>query len=310
MKKKVTIIGSVHDVGYRPFLLGIAESLEIERFFADNTYINGRQAVFALIDSSEEKVNAFLEIVSSKFPENSHVEKVESEDYSGNVMKTENYYRYLTAMQLSKIATYGGKMLEKQEETIEVIKSVKEDTSAMLEKQGETIEAIKSVKEDTSAMLEKQGETIKAIKSVKEDTTTMLEKQDETIKAIKSVKEDTTTMLEKQDETIKAIKSVKEDTSAMLQKQDETIQTIKSVKEDTSAMLKKQEETIEAIKSVKEDTSAMLEKQDETIRVIKDEGEKNREAFKDHIANDIARIYEEIDEIKATLARVLEKVGA
>jgi|GEM_PF-103887 acylphosphatase len=247
MKKKITIIGSVHDVGYRPFLLGIAESLEIERFFADNTYINGRQAVFTLIDSSEEKVNAFLEIVSSKFPENSQVEKVESEDYSGNVMKTENYYRYLTAMQLSKIATYGGKMLKKQDETTE------------------------------------------AIKSVKEDTTAMLTKQDETIEAIKSVKEDTTMMLEKQDETIKAIKSVKEDTSAMLQKQDETIQTIKSVKEDTSAM---------------------LNKQDETIRAIKEEGEKNREAFKDHLASDIARIYEEIDEIKATLARVLEKVGA
>ncbi len=27
-------------------------------------------------------------------------------------MGTESYYRYLTAMQLAKIATYGGKMLE------------------------------------------------------------------------------------------------------------------------------------------------------------------------------------------------------
>ncbi|WP_456474990.1 acylphosphatase [Candidatus Pyrohabitans sp.] len=176
MKKKIMIIGEVHDVGYRPFLLGIAESLEIERFFADNTHINGKQAVYALVDSSEEKVNTFLEIISSKFPENSRVEKVESEDYSGNVMRTENYYRYLTATQLSKIATYGGRMLDKQD--------------------------------------------------------MMLEKQDR-----------------------------------------------------------------------------MLAKQDETIEVIKEEEEKNREAFKDHIARDLARIYEEIDEIKATLARVVEKVG-
>ncbi len=37
-------------------------------------------------------------------------------------MSIEDYYRYLTASQLSKIATYGGKMLEKQDETIAVIK--------------------------------------------------------------------------------------------------------------------------------------------------------------------------------------------
>jgi len=38
IKKKIIIRGKkVHDVGYRPFLLGIAESMEIDRFFADNT---------------------------------------------------------------------------------------------------------------------------------------------------------------------------------------------------------------------------------------------------------------------------------
>jgi hypothetical protein len=48
------------------------------------------------------------------------VEKVDLEDYSGNVMRIESYYRYLTAMQLSKIATYGGKMLEKQDLHIKI----------------------------------------------------------------------------------------------------------------------------------------------------------------------------------------------
>ncbi len=116
-------------MGYRPFLLGLSESLEIERIFADKSpYLNtgswGSQAVYALIDSSEEKVKAFIEIASSKFPENSHVEKVKEEDYTGSVMKTESYYRYLTAMQLSKIATYGGRMLEKQDETTKAIKDL------------------------------------------------------------------------------------------------------------------------------------------------------------------------------------------
>lgn len=119
-RKRLLVKGQkVHDVGYRPFLLGLAESLEIERFFADNIFIEGKQAVYALIDSSGEKVKAFIEIASSKFPENSDVKKVEEEDYTGNVMKTESYYRYLTAMQLSRIATYGGNMLEKQDKMLE-----------------------------------------------------------------------------------------------------------------------------------------------------------------------------------------------
>jgi len=101
IRKRLLVKGQkVHDVGYRPFLLGLAESLEIERFFADNIFIEGKQAVYALIDSSEENAKAFIEMASSKFPENSDVEKVEEEDYTGNVMKTESYYRYLTAMQL------------------------------------------------------------------------------------------------------------------------------------------------------------------------------------------------------------------
>lgn len=49
-------------------------------------------------------------------------------------MRTESYYRYLTAMQLAKIATYGGKMLEKQDETINVIKEESEKTRIELSK--------------------------------------------------------------------------------------------------------------------------------------------------------------------------------
>ena len=37
------------------------------------------------------------------------MDEAEVEDYQGNEMKTENYYRYLSAMQLSKIANIGGK---------------------------------------------------------------------------------------------------------------------------------------------------------------------------------------------------------
>jgi len=138
IKKKIIISGQkVHDVGYRPYLLGIAESMEIERFFVDNIFSGEKQVVYALINSSKENVDSFIEISSLKFPEQSIVEKVEVEDYKGNVMKIESFYRYLTAMQLSKIANYGGKMLDKQDKMLD-----KQDK--MLDKQDFHIEVTRN----------------------------------------------------------------------------------------------------------------------------------------------------------------------
>ncbi len=105
MALRIIIKGNVHDVEYHPFLLGLAESLEIERFFADNIFVNGEQAVEVLVDDVDEKVSAFVEIVKVKRPENAEVKSVEVQSYDGSVMKTESYYRHLTAIQLAKIAT-------------------------------------------------------------------------------------------------------------------------------------------------------------------------------------------------------------
>lgn len=144
MKKKIIIMGNkVTDVGYRPFLLGIAESLEIERFYADNIRTDGKKVLYALVDSTEKKVKSFLERSSSKFPENAEVEKVIAEEYEGNVMRTENYYRYLSSTQLSKIATVGNAMLGKQDAMLEKGDLTLGKLDMMLEKQDETITAIR-----------------------------------------------------------------------------------------------------------------------------------------------------------------------
>ena len=188
MKKKLVISGEVHEVGYRPFLLGIAESLEIERFFADNTKINGKKAVYVLVDSTLEKVESFVEIVKAKYPESARVESITVEDYKGSVMKTENYYRYLSAMQLSKIATYGGKMLEKMDTMLG-----KQDE--MLAKQDEHIELTKEI-------LRKQDEHIELTKEI-------LSKQDEHIDITKEILHETKHISAKQEEQIEmARKSV------------------------------------------------------------------------------------------------------
>ncbi len=115
----------MHDVGYRPLLLGIAESLEVERFSAENLYIDGAEAVEVLAEDCENKVKAFLEVAMRRRPERAVVERIYVEDYEGTVMKTESYYRYLIATQLTKIAEYGGRMIEKQAETIGEVKGLR-----------------------------------------------------------------------------------------------------------------------------------------------------------------------------------------
>jgi acylphosphatase len=175
IKKKIIIKGQrVHDVGYRPYLLGIAESMEIERFFAKNILIDEKQGIHVLVDSSEEKVKAFIDIVSSEYPEKSEVENIEVEDHIGNVMKIESYYRYLTAMQLSKIATYGGKMLGMQEKTLEMQEKTLEMQEKTLEMQEKTLEKqdlhIEITKNGFNDMLNKQDESLKILNNINNDT--------------------------------------------------------------------------------------------------------------------------------------------
>ena len=164
MKKRVIIEGSVHDVGYRPFLLGLAEALEIERLFADNIHISGKQAVEVLIDADEDKVEAMLKAIKERRPENAMVDDVRVEDYQGHVMRTESYYRYLTAMQLAKIATYGGRMLEKQDRTLEkqdeTIKVIKEESARTREELEEVGDNISSKLDRTNDLLESRFERL------------------------------------------------------------------------------------------------------------------------------------------------------
>ena len=166
MKRRLVILGDVQNVGYRPFLLGIAEALDIEHFFADNAIIDERRVVHIMVDSSQDKVDSFVEIVSSKYPENASVEEVEVEDYSGNVMKTESYYRYLTAMQLHKIATYGGIMIEKQDDTLREIRVVGEKVDVVGEKVdavGAKVDVVGAKVDAVGAKVDVVGEKVDAV---------------------------------------------------------------------------------------------------------------------------------------------------
>ena len=226
--KKVRIKGKVHNVGYRLFLLSEAERLFIEKFDARNVLVNGEQQLIVLIEGAEERINRFVTFAESKYPPEASIESVEVEAYGEAVMSVDSFRQSFMVFQLTKIAQVGVGMLTRQD--------------AMLTKQDKTIEILNSVKEDTSKMLEKQDETIKVIKA---ESSKMLTKQDKTIEILNSVKEDTSKMLEKQDETIEVIKEESEKTRGVLkEKIEEDVEWIKEEIIGIKATLSKVKEKV------------------------------------------------------------------
>jgi acylphosphatase len=151
--KEIMIKGKVHDVGYRLFLLSEAERLFIEKFDARDVLINGEEHLIVLVEGAEEKINRFVEFAESNYPPEASVESVEVKDYGEEVRSIDSFRQSFMVFQLTKIAQAGVGMLGKQDKTIEILESVKGDTSKMLEKQDETIKVIKEEGEKTRDVL-------------------------------------------------------------------------------------------------------------------------------------------------------------
>ncbi|WP_457550476.1 acylphosphatase [Archaeoglobus sp.] len=134
MGLKITIIGKVHDVGYRLFLLELADLLFIEKFDARNVKINGKEAVVVLVDGDEGQLNEFVEMVKSEKPEMAVVEEIKVEEYKGRIRDIERFRASFNTVQLSKIVQVGLQMLQKQDQ--------------MLQKQEETIKEIRATREE------------------------------------------------------------------------------------------------------------------------------------------------------------------
>jgi len=134
-----------HDVGYRVFLLTKAMEIGIERFRASNTFKNNVQAVMFYLEADQTAINEYKDFINSIFPKDAEVTEVLFEDYNGYVTSISDYIHLIQVEQLNKgipailgIEKKQGQMLEKQD--------------SMLEKQDVTIDILKSVKEDTSAL--------------------------------------------------------------------------------------------------------------------------------------------------------------
>jgi acylphosphatase len=132
-KVKITITGrKVHNVGYRLYLLDEAEGRFIPHFDARNVKIKGKQVVVAIAGGDEETVMDFVEYVKSAPHESASVSSIEVEGYDGNIRTTDSFRNSFSTHQLFKIANIGVKMLEKQDETISVIRDEGERTRTEL----------------------------------------------------------------------------------------------------------------------------------------------------------------------------------
>ncbi len=165
MAVRITIIGKVHDVGYRLFLLEEADYLFIPYFDARNVRINGKEALVALVDGDEEQIKEFVEFVKTDKHEKAIVKEIRIEEYRGRVRDIERFRASFNTAQLSKIVQVGLKMLEKQEETIRVIREESEKTREDLKKE---IKEVSSKLDKTNELLgerfEKLEEEIERIK--------------------------------------------------------------------------------------------------------------------------------------------------
>ncbi len=176
MKLKAIITGSkVHGVGYRVMLVNKALSLGVSNFNVFNTSINRSQAVIAVIEGDEEALEEFKTFSSDVKPDEAEVSSISFEDYRNTVPPVERCMQAFQMEQwgkgipiLSKMLEKEDSMLEKQDITISVLKSVKEDT-AQIPAIGEDIAEMKKHTSQIPAMREDTA-------SIKSDTRELVEK--------------------------------------------------------------------------------------------------------------------------------------
>ncbi len=158
IKKKIIITGDkVQDVGYKVFLLSSALTFGIEKFNAINTAIKKKQAVIVQVGAEKENIDDFYEYINQNIPEDASVSGIEIEDFEGHIMDIE---RYIHLAQLEQL--YKG---------IPAINDIKENTGKMLEKQDVTIQMISNVKDELSNVRDDTSDIKSTLSRIETDIT-------------------------------------------------------------------------------------------------------------------------------------------
>jgi acylphosphatase len=161
--KELRLKGTVHDVGYRLFLLSEAERLPLERFDARNVLIEDQQCVLVRVEGVEEQMSQFVAFVESQYPPEAVVDSVEVTEYSGVVMSIESYRQSFMVSQLTKLAQTGVSMLGKQDAMLGKQDAMLEKQDAMLGKQDETVKTLKEESEKTRAIITTEGKRTREV---------------------------------------------------------------------------------------------------------------------------------------------------
>jgi len=173
LKKRVVIKGGkVQDVGYRLFLLEVAESLGLKGFQARNV----EDYVEFLVEGEDGRVAEFIDFAKKNYPEQATVKEVVEEPYEGSVMSLEGFYRSFSLNQLVKIVNVGVSMLGKQDKTLEKqdlllgkMDTMLEKQGMMLEKQDALIDEVRSLRNDLKAYMDERFHRIESeITKIKE----------------------------------------------------------------------------------------------------------------------------------------------
>ncbi|MDO9097943.1 MAG: acylphosphatase [Candidatus Methanoperedens sp.] len=174
---KIVITGeSMHDIGYRVFLLNNALNFGIDRFNAYNVEEKGTPAVFVLLESEEHIINDFYSYIKENIPAYAQVSDFRIEDFRGNVMEIDRYLHLIQVEQLNKgipaiieIRDNTKQMLEKQDTTIDILKKVKEDTAQIRQDTGQIRQDTAQIRQDTSK-IPNIVENTSLIPAMREDT--------------------------------------------------------------------------------------------------------------------------------------------
>jgi acylphosphatase len=86
MKQKIVIAGpKVHGVGYRPFLIALADEFEIGKFSVHNSEEDGKPIVIAKADAEDAQLGAFIDAVRARKPKKADVSGIWNEHFEGRV---------------------------------------------------------------------------------------------------------------------------------------------------------------------------------------------------------------------------------
>ena len=170
MKLKIKITGKkVHGVGYRPWLTDAAIDAGIMGFYVANRIENKEQVVIVLAEGDEWSLSHFEELLRNSRPELANVDRIDTEDYAGDIVSLDKYATINTCSQMNKAIPLLLSMNNKMDQMLGKQDQMLDKQDRMLDKQDETVSAIRSVDNKMDRMLEKQDETISEIRDLRDD---------------------------------------------------------------------------------------------------------------------------------------------